>query len=149
MLKKFTRTAICIVAIHTTIAANNASVAIRSPQLPAPIGPYSQAVLTCNGHMLFVSGNISLKTDIKEATAEIMEKIHIILAAADMSFDNIVKTTIFLTDMANFDAVNEVYATFFGPNSVLPARETVAVKALPKGALVEISVVAVKTDDTN
>jgi 2-iminobutanoate/2-iminopropanoate deaminase len=135
--------------MHTTVTAHNATVAIHSPQLPEPIGSYSQAVLTCNGQLLFVSGNISLKPDIKAATAEIMEKIHIILTAANMNCDNIVKTTIFLTDMANFTAVNEVYATFFGPNSVLPARETVAVKDLPKGALVEISVVAVKTNDTN
>lgn len=124
--------------------AKSSSVAIQTSQLPAPIGPYSHAVLTTPGQMLFISGNISLKPDIKEATTEIMGKIHILLNAAGMDFDNVVKTTIFLTDMDNFAAVNEVYASYFGPQSVLPARETVAIKALPKGAQVEISAIAIK-----
>lgn len=120
------------------------SVAISSAALPAPVGPYSQAVLAMNGQMLFISGNFSLKPDIKEATHEIMGAIDSLLTAAGMEAHHVVKVTVYLTDMEHFAAMNEVYAGYFKNVAVLPARETVAVKALPKGAQIEISAAAVR-----
>lgn len=117
---------------------------VRSDQAPAPIGPYSQAVKA--GNFLFISGQIAIhpvtgelvmKT-IEAETRQIMENIRSILAQAGVSFDTIVKTSIFLTDMSNFSRVNEVYASFF--NGDFPARETVQVSGLPKNVNVEITV---------
>lgn len=113
---------------------------------PAPVGPYSQAVLVKD--LLFCSGQISIdpKTNqvilgsIKEQTELVMKNISEVLKSADMNFSNIVKTTIFLTNMNDFAQVNEVYATYFKENP--PARSTVAVAALPKGVQVEIEVIA-------
>ncbi len=113
---------------------------------PAPIGPYSQAV-QC-GNILFVSGQIALDptngqlitTSISAQTTCIMQNIEAILHAAGLNFSNIVKTTIFLTSMSDFDEVNKVYGSYFKDN--FPARETVAVAGLPKGVNVEISVTA-------
>jgi 2-iminobutanoate/2-iminopropanoate deaminase len=119
---------------------------INTVNAPAPIGPYSQAVKT--GDLLFVSGQIAIdpKTNnliegsIMEETKQVMKNLEAILEEAKISFDHIVKTTIFLSDMSLFAEVNEVYGSFF--NKTYPARETVAVKGLPKNVHVEISVMA-------
>lgn len=119
---------------------------INTTQAPAPIGPYSQAV-QC-GNILFVSGQIALDpssgqlitSTISAQTSRIMQNIEAILLAAGLNFSNIVKTTIFLTAMSDFDEVNKVYGSYFKDN--FPARETVAVAGLPKGVNVEISVTA-------
>lgn len=118
---------------------------ILTAHAPAPIGPYSQAVLSNN--TLYCSGQIALDENgnfknesIASETKQIMANIEQVLKAADMNFSNIVKTSIFLTDMNDFNEVNGIYAGYFGDN--FPARETVQVSALPKGAKVEISVIA-------
>jgi 2-iminobutanoate/2-iminopropanoate deaminase len=121
---------------------------INTNNAPAPIGPYSQATLA--GGFLFVSGQIPINplsgelisSDIKAEATQVMENIKAILTEAGLGFDNIVKTSIFLTDLQNFVQVNEVYGTYF--TSDFPARETIQVSALPKGVNVEISVIAVK-----
>jgi 2-iminobutanoate/2-iminopropanoate deaminase len=115
-------------------------------QAPAPIGPYSQAVEA--GGFLFCSGQISIdpKTNqvftgpIEEQTKQVMENIRAVLSNAKLGFQNVVKTTIFLKDMGDFPAVNEVYGRYFSENP--PARSTVAVAGLPKGVHVEIEVLA-------
>ena len=119
---------------------------INTPHAPAPIGPYSQAVIA--GNLLFVSGQIPMNPatgdlvldDIKTETRQVMEIIKAIFTEAGVDFSNIVKTSIFWTDMQNFAQVNEVYGTSF--TSDFPARETVQVAGLPKGVNVEISVTA-------
>ncbi len=121
---------------------------IKTTSAPAPIGPYNQAVVA-NG-FLFVSGQIAInpkdgtmvQNTITEETTQVMQNIKAVLVAADYDFQHIVKTTIFLADMALFTEVNEVYGSYF--KSDFPARETVAVKGLPKGVNVEISVTAYK-----
>lgn len=119
---------------------------INTQNAPAPIGPYNQAIKT--GNLLFISGQVALKpgtndmanADIVEETHQVLQNLKAILSEAGMDFGNIVKTTIFLSDMALFGQVNEIYARYFDGD--FPARETVAVKGLPKNANVEISVVA-------
>jgi 2-iminobutanoate/2-iminopropanoate deaminase len=119
---------------------------INTKNAPAPIGPYNQAVKT--GNLLFVSGQVALDPltgnllteTIQEETHQVMQNILAILKEAGMDFSNIVKTSIFLSDMALFAAVNEVYASYF--EKEFPARETIAVKGLPKNVNVEISVIA-------
>ena len=119
---------------------------IQSDQAPAPIGPYSQAVIA--GNMLYVSGQIALHpvtgelvmSNLEAETRQVMENLRAILAQASVSFDAIVKSSIFLSDMAHFTRVNEVYSSFFTGN--YPARETVQVAGLPKNVNVEISVIA-------
>lgn len=119
---------------------------IQSDQAPSPIGPYSQAVIA--GNMIYVSGQIALHpvtgelvmSNLEAETRQVMENIRAILAQASVSFDAIVKSSIFLSDMAHFTRVNEVYASFFTGN--YPARETVQVAGLPKNVNVEISVIA-------
>lgn len=119
---------------------------IQSDQAPAPIGPYSQAVIA--GNMLYVSGQIALHpvtgelvmSNLEAETRQVMENIRAILAQASVSFDAIVKSSIFLSDMAHFTRVNEVYSSFFTGN--YPARETIQVAGLPKNVNVEISVIA-------
>ena len=119
---------------------------IQTSNAPAPIGPYNQAVKS--GNFLFVSGQVALKpgtndlanTDIIEETHQVLQNLKTILAEAGMDFSNIVKTTIFLSDMELFSRVNEIYAKYF--DGSFPARETVAVKGLPKNANVEISIIA-------
>ena len=115
---------------------------------PAPIGPYNQAVEVNN--TLYVSGQIAINPAdgnlvmlniLREAT-QVLENISAILKEAGYSFSDVVKTTIFLSDMNNFSAVNDVYANYFTDN--FPARETVEVAGLPKNVNVEISVIAVK-----
>jgi 2-iminobutanoate/2-iminopropanoate deaminase len=121
---------------------------INTNNAPAPIGPYSQA--TVAGNFVFVSGQIPLNpvtgelvtSGIKDEAVLVMENIKAILTEAGIGFANVVKTSIFLTDLGNFAQVNEVYGTYFTAN--FPARETVQVSALPKGVNVEISVIAVK-----
>lgn len=121
---------------------------IKTDKAPAPIGPYNQAVLA--GNMLFVSGQVAIKPDTNELliqdpveeTHQVMQNLKAILTEAGMDFANVVKTTIFLSDMGLFATVNEVYGKYF--SSDFPARETVAVKTLPKNVNVEISVIAVK-----
>jgi len=119
---------------------------IITPDAPAPIGPYNQAIRT--GNLLFVSGQIALvpgstdivQDDIAAETHQVMKNLGNILSAASMNFGNVVKTTIFLSDMNLFAAVNEVYGSYFSAD--FPARETVAVKGLPKNVNVEISMIA-------
>ncbi|MCB9251505.1 MAG: RidA family protein [Flavobacteriales bacterium] len=119
---------------------------INTSQAPEPIGPYSQAVL--KGSTLYVSGVIALDAqtgsmiqhDIESETRKVMENMGEVLKAAGMDYGNILKSSIFVTDLGNFARINEVYGTYF--SSDFPARETVQVSALPKGANVEISVIA-------
>ena len=119
---------------------------INTPKAPAPIGPYSQAV-SVNG-MLFISGQMALIPEtgelewggIKKETAQVMKNIGAILTEAGIDFSHVVKTSIFVANMDDFAAVNEVYGENFGENP--PARETVAVKTLPKNVNVEISCIA-------
>ena len=121
---------------------------IATPLAPAAIGPYSQAVEA--GNTLYVSGQLPINPatgqfaegGIKELTAQSLTNMKAILEAAGMSFDNVVKTTVFLADMADFADMNEVYAQFF--SAPFPARSAVAVKTLPKGARVEIECIAVR-----
>ncbi len=121
---------------------------IHTPDAPAPIGPYSQAVLSNN--MLYISGQIAIyphtsqfENQSVEAEARlVMNNVKAIIAEAGFSFDDLVKCTIFLVDMNDFAVVNSVYESYF--NSIFPAREAIAVKALPKGARVEISAIASK-----
>lgn len=123
---------------------------VSTSDAPAAIGPYSQAVRS--GSMLFCAGQIPLdpKTgqmvegDISEQTKRVLENIGGLLRAANMNFSHVVKTTIFLSTMDDFQTVNEIYATYFRENP--PARSTVAVAGLPKNAKVEIEVIAVAGD---
>ena len=121
---------------------------IYSKDAPSPIGPYSQAVQA--GNMLFVSGQIAIDPvtqelingDVKDETKRVMQNINTLLTASDFTFADIVKTSIFLSDMKHFAIVNEIYGSYF--QSDFPARETVAVLGLPKNVNVEISVTAYK-----
>ena len=121
---------------------------IHTASAPHPIGPYSQAVQA--GNLLFVSGQIALDpatgeltgSDLESETRQVMENIRAVLTEAGAGMADVVKTTIFLTDMGHFQRVNEIYGTYFDGN--FPARETVAVAGLPKNVNVEISVIAVK-----
>ena len=120
---------------------------INTTNAPAPIGPYNQSVRA--GGFLFISGQIAidpetgniLSENIATETHQVMKNLKAILEAASLDFSAVAKTTIFLTDMSLFAAVNEVYATYFSGDH--PARETVAVKGLPRGVNVEISMIAV------
>jgi 2-iminobutanoate/2-iminopropanoate deaminase len=119
---------------------------VQTNNAPAPIGPYNQAIK--KGNMLFVSGQIAINPatneienqDIQSETHRVLHNIKAILQAAEMDFNHVVKTTIFLSDMALFGEVNEIYGQYF--HGDFPARETVAVKGLPKNVNVEISVIA-------
>ena len=121
---------------------------INTIDAPAAIGPYSQAVLA--GETLYCSGQIALDpisgklviNSIPSETEQIIKNIMAVLAAAEMSLDNVVKCSIFMSSMDHYTAVNEVYAKYFSKNP--PAREAVAVKTLPKEVNVEISVIAVR-----
>lgn len=119
---------------------------ILSTSAPAPIGPYSQAIRS--GGFLFCSGQIPLdpatgemvNASVEDETRQVMKNMLAVLTAAGASYGHIVKTTIFLTDMADFSAVNRIYELALGPSR--PARSTVQVAALPKGARVEIECIA-------
>ena len=120
---------------------------INTPNAPTPIGPYSQGVV--NGNLLFTSGQIainprtgsSVMDSIEAETKQVMENLKAVLSKAGMDFSNVLKTSIFLSDMKNFGKVNEVYATYFD-DATAPARETVEVANLPKYVNVEISMIA-------
>ena len=122
---------------------------IKTENAPKPIGPYNQAVIA--GNYMFISGQIALNPingelitdEIKKETTQVMENLKAILSEVSLNFENVVKTTIFLSDMNDFSSVNEIYGSYLN-NSTAPARETVAVAALPKGAHVEISVIAMR-----
>ena len=121
---------------------------INTNNSPAPIGPYNQAILKNN--MLFISGQIALdsksmtlkNTSIKDETHQVMKNLKNILVEAEMSFENVVKSSIFLSDMSYFNEVNEVYGSYL-ETGMEPARETIAVKTLPMNVNVEISMVAI------
>jgi len=122
---------------------------IKTTNAPAPIGPYNQAVL--NGNMLFISGQIAINPEtseletknLEEETKLVMENLKAILTEAGMTFENVVKTSIFISDMNNFAKINQVYSNYFNADTA-PARETVEVSNLPKFVNVEISAIAVK-----
>lgn len=119
---------------------------IQTPHAPAPIGPYNQAVQF--GNLLYTSGQIAidpktgelLKGDVQAETQLVMENLKAVLEAASANFEQVIKTTIFVSDMANFAAVNEVYGRYFD-DATAPARETVEVANLPKYVQVEISMI--------
>jgi len=120
---------------------------IKTTNAPAPIGPYSQAVQA--GNFLFVSGQVAINPEsgelnignIEEETHQVMRNLKAVLLEAGLTFDHVVKSTIFLSDMGTFSQVNEIYGQYFTAD--FPARETVQVSVLPKNVNVEISVIAV------
>lgn len=120
---------------------------IQTNMAPAPIGPYSQAVKT--GELIFISGQVCIdpasgnlvNSSIAVETTQVTNNLQAILTSAKINFSHVVKTTIFLSDMNLFAEVNEIYSSYFSDN--FPARETVAVKGLPKQVNVEISMIAV------
>lgn len=122
---------------------------ITTQKAPAPIGPYNQAVLS--GNTLYTSGQIAINpstgelvlNSITAETKQVMENLKAVLSAAAMTFENVIKTTIFIADMNQFSAINDVYGSYFSEDTA-PARETVEVANLPKFVNVEISVIAVK-----
>ena len=123
---------------------------ITTSDAPAPIGPYNQAILV-NENTLYTSGQIALNPETMELvlesitieTKQVMENMKAVLKAADMTFENVIKTSIFISDMNNFGAINSVYGTYFNDANA-PARETVEVACLPKNVNVEISMIAMK-----
>ena len=122
---------------------------ITTPNAPAPIGPYNQAILS--GNTLYTSGQIALHPetgalildDIKTETNQVMTNMKAVLEAANMTFDNVIKSSIFISDMNDFSVINDVYGSYFDDANA-PARETVQVAKLPKNVNVEISMIAVK-----
>lgn len=120
---------------------------IHTDKAPAPIGPYSQAVMF--GNTLYTSGQVAIDPEtnhliihsVETETQQVMKNLQAVLEAAGMTFENVIKTTIYLTDMADFAKVNEVYGSYFDEKTA-PARETVEVAALPKDVNVEISMIA-------
>ena len=122
---------------------------VTTDKAPQPIGPYNQAVLV--GNTLYTSGQIALhpKTgelvmdSIEEETTQVMKNLEAVLEAADMTFENVIKASIFISDMNSFSAINSVYGQYF-EEATAPARETVEVANLPKFVNVEISVIAIK-----
>ena len=122
---------------------------ITTHKAPQPIGPYNQAVLV--GDMLYTSGQIAIHPEtgdlvmdsIQLETTQVMENLKAVLEAANMTFENVIKSSIFISDMNTFTAINSVYGTYF-EQATAPARETVEVANLPKFVNVEISMIAVK-----
>lgn len=122
---------------------------INTDKAPAPIGPYNQAVLV--GNTLYTSGQIALDPismelvmdDIETETNQVMQNMKAVLSAAGMTFENVVKSTIFIMNMNDFARINAVYGKYFDEKTA-PARETVQVAGLPKGVNVEISMIAIK-----
>lgn len=120
---------------------------IITDKAPAPIGPYNQAVLI--GNMLYTSGQIALNPETMELvldtieieTKQVMENMKAVLEAANMTFQNVIKTTIFIMNMNDFGAINKIYGNYFD-EATAPARETVQVAGLPRGVNVEISMIA-------
>ena len=121
---------------------------IQTNDAPSPIGPYNQAVQV--GNMLYTSGQVALNPatgmlemeSIESETEQVMQNLKAVLTAANTNFENVVKTTIFITDMANFSRINAVYGKYFD-ESTAPARETVQVAGLPRGVNIEISMMAI------
>lgn len=122
---------------------------ITTTKAPAPIGPYNQAVLS--GNTLYTSGQIAFNPNtnelvldnITDETKQVMENMKEVLLAGGMTFENVVKTSIFISDMNNFGAINAVYGSYFN-EATAPARETVQVACLPRNVNVEISMIAIK-----
>ncbi|MEI6380757.1 MAG: RidA family protein [Cyanobacteriota bacterium ELA615] len=126
-------------------------VTIKTNNAPDPVGPYNQAIVA-KGELVFVSGQIALEPstgeivgsgDITSQTIRVMQNIEAILQAAEVSWDNVVKTTVFLSDLNNFAAMNQVYAQYF-KIEIAPARACVEVSRLPKDVLVEIDCIAIR-----
>ncbi|MFN7728937.1 MAG: RidA family protein [Bdellovibrio sp.] len=121
---------------------------LHTDHAPAAIGPYSQAIqagpfVFCSGQIaLSADKNVAIPADVKSQTVQVMKNVEAVLHGAGLKFENVVKTTIFLTDMNDFQAVNEIYGQHFAQNP--PARSTVAVAGLPRGVKVEIEVLAFK-----
>lgn len=121
---------------------------IFTDKAPAPIGPYNQAVLV--GNMLYTSGQIAINPttnelvldNIETETKQVMENLKAVLEAAEMTFENVIKVSIFISDMNNFSRINTIYGAYFN-EATAPARETVQVAGLPKNVNVEISAIAV------
>ena len=134
-----------------TYSQNNMKKIITTTDAPAPVGPYNQAILTDG--TLYMSGQVAMDVTtkkmiigtIEQETEKVMQNIKAILNEVDFTFENVIKSTIFITDMQDFSKVNKSYGKFFN-ESTAPARETVEVSALPLGANVEISVIAKKLD---
>ena len=122
---------------------------IYTKNAPAPIGPYNQAILV--GNTLYTSGQIALNPltmelvldDIEIETKQVMENMKAVLAAADMTFENVIKTSIFIMNMNDFTRINSIYGSYFN-EATAPARETVQVACLPKNVNIEISMIAIK-----
>jgi 2-iminobutanoate/2-iminopropanoate deaminase len=122
---------------------------ITTSKAPAPIGPYNQAILS--GNTLYTSGQIAINPETSELvldtiqaeTKQVMENMKEVLAAAEMTFENVVKASIFISDMNNFTEINKIYGQYFNEETA-PARETVEVANLPKFVNVEISMIAIK-----
>ncbi|MDB9311649.1 RidA family protein [Spirulina sp. CS-785/01] len=123
---------------------------IHTPNAPAPVGPYNQAIVA-SGQMIFVSGQIPLDPqtgefvgsgDISQQTQQVMQNVQGILEASGVTWENVVKMTIYLTDLSNFGTVNQIYGQYFQEDSA-PARACVEVAGLPKGALVEMECIAI------
>ncbi|WP_298778414.1 RidA family protein [uncultured Polaribacter sp.] len=122
---------------------------ISTSKAPAPIGPYNQAILT--GNTLYTSGQIALHPEtgelvidsLEKETVQVMENMKAVLEAAEMNFENVIKTSIFISDMNNFAEINKIYGQYFNDETA-PARETVEVANLPKFVNVEISMIAIK-----
>ena len=122
---------------------------INTQKAPAPIGPYNQAIMV--NDTLYLSGQIGLDPysmkvvngGVKEETKQVMKNLKAVLEAADMTFENVIKSSIFLINMSDFGKVNEIYGSYFS-NETAPARETIAVKTLPKNVRVEISMLAIR-----
>ena len=123
-------------------------IVVKTAEAPAPIGPYNQAIFV--GDTLYISGQVCINPqtgelsnrDIQDETHRVMNNLKAILTAAGLTFNHVVKSTIFITDMNRFSEINEVYGKYFEGD--FPARETVQVSALPKFVNVEISMIAVK-----
>ena len=123
---------------------------VRTESAPAPVGPYSQAILCKPGEILFSAGQIPLDArtgemrpgGIKEQTHQVLDNLKAVLESAGLSLSDVVKTTVYMSDLSQFGAMNEVYAAYFV--EPYPARSSVEVRALPRGALVEIEVIAVR-----
>ena len=127
---------------------NNMKKIYNTSNAPSPLGPYNQAVMA--GNMFFTSGQIAINSisgelvlnNIKDETQQVMENLKAVLNTANLDFSNVVKTSIFITSMSDFNDINEVYGSYFEKNQA-PARETVEVAQLPAGVNVEISMIAI------
>lgn len=125
---------------------------IDSPNAPKAIGLYSQGIQV--GNLVYTAGQIPTTPDgtlldgpIKEQTRQVMKNLNAILQAAGATFNDVVKTTVYVTDLSDYARINAVYKEYF--SEPFPAREAVEVKALPKGAMIEISMIAIKSDNAN